>query len=62
MLLQPPEFPASLRTLAIVSPEVELADVVAVPPPCEDKLSWTRPIPVLEVRFGVAGRHHKPAL
>ena len=49
-VLQPPEFPASLRTLAIQSPKVELADVVAVPPPSEDKLCWTRPIPLLEVR------------
>ena len=50
-LPQPPEFPPSLRTLAIVSPKVELADVVAVPPPSEEKLSWTRPIPLLEVRY-----------
>ena len=49
---QPPEFPASLQTLAIQSPKVELADVVAIPPPSEEKLSWARPIPLLEVRCG----------
>ncbi len=47
---QPPELPASLRTLAIVSPKVELADVVVVPPPSDERTDSAPQIPLLEVR------------